>query len=242
MIDKFSSHLSELKTRIKFSLIVFIGLFIVFYLYAAQLYLMLAHPFLNADNTKASFIYTHLTEAFITEIKIALYAALFVALPIFIIQLYRFIAVGLFRKERRIALFYIASSIILFYGGVILVYYYIMPMAWSFFINYQNSFPQELNLALNAKISEYLDLCLQFMLAFGLAFQLPVLLILLCQLNLIKPVALAKYRRHAIVFIFLLAAILTPPDIISQIALALPLILLYEFSIIIAKRIARDAG
>ncbi len=238
MISKFSSHVAELKSRLKLAFSVFIAVFIVCYFYATNLYSLLARPFVAASGDKASFIYTHLTEAFVTEIKVALYAALFISLPVFIVQIYRFIAVGLFRKEKRIALLYIISSIILFYLGVALVYYYIMPLAWAFFLGYQQSYSEELNLVLNAKISEYLDLSLQFMLAFGLAFQLPIILVLLCQLKLIQPAALVKYRKHAIVFIFLLAAILTPPDIISQIALAIPLMILYELSIFLAKRVS----
>jgi sec-independent protein translocase protein TatC len=215
--------------------IFFIVCFLLCYHYAGFIYAFLATPLINA-NINTQFIYTNLSEAFLTELKVALYSALFLTTPLFSFQLYRFIAVGLFKQERYLAIFYLLAAHLLFFFGICIVYFYLMPIAWSFFINYQFTSFDTLNLVLNPKISEYLDLTLQLMLAFGIAFQLPIIIIFLCQVGLIHVDSLKKYRRQAIVVIFALAAVLTPPDIISQVVLAVPLLLLYEISILICNK------
>lgn len=236
-------HLEEFKKRLSVSLAIFMILFGVSYFFSGDIYSVLVDPLAKLfaeEHLNRKLIFTDLTEAFVTHIKIAMYTAMCLGFPFFAYQIYRFLAPGLFKKERRIAIYYMLFSPLLFLCGASLVYFYIMPLAWKFFLSFETNLVSNLPLVLEAKISDYLTLSLSLIFAFGLAFQLPLILTLLARVRLLSSATLKKYRKHSIVVNFVVAAILTPPDVLSQIALAVPLILLYEISILLCVRIEKS--
>jgi sec-independent protein translocase protein TatC len=180
-------------------------------------------------------IFTALYEAFFTYLKVAFFGAIFFSFPIWATQLWLFIAPGLYRSEKRTIMPFLIASPILFLLGAALAYYFIFPLAWHFFISFETpAGAGTVPIQLEAKVSEYLSLVMHMILAFGLAFQMPVGLVLLCKVGILNVQSLRKGRRYAIVGMFVVAAIITPPDVISQVGLAVPLILLYEISILFA--------
>jgi sec-independent protein translocase protein TatC len=186
-------------------------------------------------------IFTDLTEAFFTYMKVAFWAATFIAFPIIATQLWMFVAPGLYRNERKAFLPFLLATPVLFFTGGALVYYVIFPLAWKFFISFEAPGGDgTLPIEVMPKVNEYLSLVMTVIFAFGLAFQLPVLLSLLARVGLISAADLASKRRYAIVGIFVFAAVVTPPDVISQCSLAIPMLALYEASIISAKIIERN--
>ena len=235
-------HLTELRKRLMWSFLYILIIFIICFYYANELFSFLANPLVNLLDTEKGqgFIYTALQEAFFTELKIAFFFALFFAFPLIAIQIWRFIAPGLYKKEKSAFLPYLIATPILFFAGGSMVYYIISPIAWSFFLSYQNMGGSGVPIRLEAKMGEYLSLMMRFIFAFGLAFQLPVVLSLMARVGLVTHQSLKKFRKYAIVLAFLAAAFLTPPDPFSQISLALPIIILYEVSIYIAKLIEKN--
>ena len=232
-------HLTELRKRLLWSFLYILIIFVICFYYADELFSFLAYPLVNLLDTEngQGFIYTALQEAFFTELKIAFFFALFFAFPLISIQIWRFIAPGLYKNEKRAFLPYLVATPILFFAGGSMVYYIISPIAWSFFLSYQNLSSSGVPIRLEAKMGEYLSLMMRFIFAFGLAFQLPVVLSLMARVGMVTHESLKKFRKYAIVIAFLAAAFLTPPDPFSQISLALPIIILYEISIYIAKLI-----
>jgi sec-independent protein translocase protein TatC len=233
-------HLRELKVRLSISVIIMLVAIAVSYLYADKIFGILIEPLsqaLKAENISRKLIYTGLAEAFVTKVRIAVFTGITLTLPIIAWQLYRFLAPGLFRREKRAFIPYLIFSPLLFFAGAFLVYYYVMPLAWKFFLSFEADLSTSLPVVLEARISEYISITISLIIAFGITFQLPLILILLVQIGFIEVSKLIAFRRYAIVLIFLLAAILTPPDVLSQVVLAVPLILLYEISILICKRI-----
>jgi len=178
-------------------------------------------------------IYTAPQEFFFTQVKLALFGAIFIAFPVIAAQLYMFVAPGLYRAERKAFLPFLIATPVLFLIGAALVYFVAMPLAMSFFLSMQQT--GDVEILLTAKVSEYLSLIMTLILGFGVCFQLPVLLTLLARAGLVTSDQLKHYRRHAILAVFVAAAVLTPPDPVSQIALALPTLLLYEISIFAVK-------
>ncbi len=229
----FSEHFFELKKRFIKIFFSFILCFLVCYYYSDFIYKIILNPLIEI-NPEKKIIYTGLTEAFFAYIKLSSFAAILIIFPIICYQIYAFISPGLYQTEKKLVFFTLFAAPFLFYMGCFFMYYLIIPNAWHFFISYEN-YDVGVPLILEARISEYLSLVIQLTLAFGMAFQLPIILIILATFGLITAESLKKRRRFAIIIIFITAAIFTPPDVFSQIALAIPLLLLYEISIQICK-------
>ena len=237
--NSFTSHLVELRTRLLNSLIFIFVIFIVSYIFAEHIYNFLVDPYANAvKNTDGSrrLIFTALHETFITYLKVAFFSAIFLGSPVLLIQIYKFIAPGLYNNEKKAILPYLISTPILFLLGGLLVYYLVMPLAIKFFLSFETlGSNTTLPIQLEAKVNEYLSLIMRLIFAFGISFQLPILLNLLARIGVVNSDYLKTRRRYVIVIIFALAAILTPPDPITQVGLAIPLLLLYELSIFTVK-------
>jgi sec-independent protein translocase protein TatC len=228
-------HLIELRSRIIKTMIMIIVFFIFFYIFADNIYNFLVKPYANAvaGEEGRRLIFTALHETFFTYIRVAIFASLFVSLPFLLIQLWIFIAPGLYKNEKNVVFPYLLATPILFILGSALVYYLIMPLAIKFFLSFESIGGNgALPIQLEAKVNEYLSLIMRLILAFGLCFQLPVALTLMARAGLVSSEGLKKNRKYVIVGIFAIAAILTPPDPISQIGLGIPILLLYELSII----------
>jgi len=234
------NHLIELRDRLKWAVLFFFIAFCFCYYFANTIYNFLVEPLYNiykkngVENPRM--IYTALTEAFFTYLKVSFYGALFISFPILAMQIYKFAAPGLYKNEKKAFLPFLIATPVLFTLGASLVYYFIFPLAWNFFLGFQTSTASTgMAIELEAKINEYLSLVLKLMFAFGLAFQIPVALTLLARAGLVHSSQLKKRRKYAIVIAFVVAAILTPPDLISQIGLGIPIIILFEISIYLAK-------
>jgi sec-independent protein translocase protein TatC len=230
-----AEHFLELKSRIVKVLLFFIVAFFICYYYSDFIYSLLLMPLSDlGTDTVRKIIYTGLTEAFITYLKLSSFIAFLFTIPVLCYQFYAFISPGLTSQERNLISFVLILSPILFTLGAFFVFYFVMPRAWAFFLSFENN-QARLPLVLEARISEYLSLVIQLIYAFGFAFQVPIIMIILSILGLIRADTLRNKRRFAIVINFILAAIFTPPDILSQIALAIPLLLLYEISILLCQ-------
>jgi sec-independent protein translocase protein TatC len=227
-------HLIELRTRLVWSAAAFVIAFFVCYFFSKEIYAFLAAPLAHALEGQANrrMIATALYETFFTYVRVGAFGALCLSFPIIAVQIWMFVAPGLYRNERRAFLPFLFATPVLFLAGASLVYYGLMPAAIQFFLGFESLGGEgTLPIQLEAKVSEYLTLVMTLIFAFGISFQLPVLLTLLGKVGIISSDWLRRYRRYAIVFTFVVAAVLTPPDVISQLALAIPLILLYEGSI-----------
>ena len=237
--NSFTSHFVELRSRLLRSIIFVFIIFIISYIFAEQIYNFLVEPYANAvkdDQYPRRLIFTALHETFITYLKVAFFSAIFLGSPVLLIQIYKFIAPGLYKNEKKALLPYLVFTPILFLFGGLLVYYLIMPLAIKFFLSFESMGANtSLPIQLEAKVNEYLSLIMRLIFAFGISFQLPILLNLLAKIGVVNSSYLKKTRRYVIVIIFTVAAILTPPDPITQIGLAIPLLLLYELSILTVK-------
>ncbi len=233
--NNFTSHFVELRTRLLHSLFFIFFVFIISYFFAEEIYNFLVEPYSDAvkhDKMNRRLIFTALHETFITYIKVAFFAAIFLGSPVLLIQIYKFIAPGLYKNEKKTILPYLISTPILFLFGGLLVYYLVMPLAIKFFLSFETlGSSSSLPIQLEAKVNEYLSLIMRLIFAFGISFQLPILLNLLARIGVVNSDYLKSRRRYVIVIIFAIAAVLTPPDPITQIGLAIPLLLLYELSI-----------
>ena len=233
--SSFASHLVELRSRLLSSLLIIFIIFIISYVFAEHIYNFLVEPYANAvknDKIPRRLIFTALHETFITYIKVAFFSAIFLGSPVLLIQIYKFIAPGLYKNEKKAILPYLISTPILFIFGGLLVYYLVMPLAIKFFLSFESiGSKTSLPIQLEAKVNEYLSLIMRLIFAFGISFQLPILLNLLARIGIVNSNYLKKRRRYVVVIIFAVAAILTPPDPITQVGLAIPLLLLYELSI-----------
>jgi sec-independent protein translocase protein TatC len=239
-------HLIELRRRLIYSVVAILLLFFICYYFSPSIYNFLVAPLadvLEQMGGQRRLIFTALHEAFFTYIKVAFFAALFLSFPFLAIQVWMFIAPGLYKNEKRaFAPFLIATPILFFMGGA-LVYYFVFPLAWKFFLSFEASGGVGvLPIQLEAKVDQYLSLVMRLIFAFGLCFELPVVMTLLGRVGLVTSKGMREKRKYAIVVTFIVAAILTPPDVISQIGLALPTMVLYEISIYSVKMIERSRG
>ena len=236
-------HLVELRRRLIYSFLALIVMFFVSYFFSEHIFRFLVQPYADLVEGQANrrLIFTALHEAFFTYIKVAAFSALFFGFPIFASQLWLFVAPGLYRNEKGAFLPFLVATPILFIMGGAMVYYIVMPLAFTFFLSFESvGGDGALPIQLEAKVDQYLSLAMRLIFAFGVSFELPVLMTLLARAGIVGSAGLADKRKYAMVLAFVAAAILTPPDVISQIMLAVPIIILYEISILSAKFVERQ--
>ena len=235
-------HLIELRNRLLWSIGALVVGFVLCYLVAEEMYRFLVQPLadLMEGQPGRRMIYTALHEAFFTQLKVAFFGSVCLTFPIVAGQLWAFIAPGLYKKERRAFLPFLLATPILFVMGAALVYYLIFPLAWQFFMSFETAGAEgTLAIVMEPKVNEYLSLVMKLIFAFGLSFQLPVVLMLMARAGMVTSKGLAEKRKYAVVLTFATAALLTPPDIISQIGLGIPILLLYEISLLGTKLVEK---
>jgi len=231
-------HLIELRKRLFYSLIALVITFLICFYFANPIFDFLVAPLADLwqGEDDRRLIYTALHEKFFTNIKVAFFSALFLSFPLIAGQIWLFVAPGLYRTEKGAFFPFLVATPLLFLLGASMVYYIVMPVAWQFFASFQQ-FGAEgaLPIELVPKVGEYLSLVMRLIFAFGISFELPVLITLMAKAGLATSDGLKGKRRYAVVLAFVAAAVLTPPDPLSQIGLAIPIIVLYEISIICAR-------
>jgi len=234
-------HLVELKNRVIFCCIFLLFSFSVCYFFSTEIYQFLLKPLAESfgEQEGRRLIYTSPSEGFMTFTKVAFYASLFFSFPCFAIQFYLFLAPALFKKEKKLILSLLFFAPLLFLFGAALVYFFLLPLTLKFFLSFEIkglADHSQIPIQLETKISEYLDLIINLIFSFGIAFQLPFLLLFLIRFGFLTSDDLRKKRKYWIVIIFVIAAILTPPDVLSQISLAIPMVLLFEIVILIGNK------
>jgi sec-independent protein translocase protein TatC len=236
------THLTEVRKRLFISALIFLGLFASCYFFSQEIYQILLQPLKDAysDFSDKRIIYTNPAEAFLTYLKLSFFGGLFFGLPFFLLQIYLFIVPALYKKEKKFTLIIFFFAPLLFFIGSIVAYKFIFPLCFKFFLAFENFDVYGLNIEMEAKISEYFSLFIHLIFGFALAFESPLLLVFLLKKNIISVHSLKKKRKYWILLILVLSAILTPPDIITQIIMAVPLILVFEIIIWITEKNARN--
>ena len=245
-------HLTELRNRIGVIMIGFVAIFMICFIrpfgsgthnIADVVYIFLQAPLAEILLERGGrMIFTGLHEGFFTQVKVAFFVAISVTFPLILLQVWKFVAPGLYRNEKSAILPFLLATPLLFMLGAAMVYYVVIPLAWEFFLSFEVAGGEgALPIEVEPRISEYLSLVMRLMFAFGVSFELPVILLLLVRAGIVTADDLAGKRKYAILLAFIAAAILTPPDVISQVMLAVPVIVLYEISIIGARMLGRPA-
>ncbi len=234
------SHFNELRSRALVCILFYIAIFSLCYFFSKEIYHILLKPFIEVsqNNQNRKLIYTSPTEAFMTYLKLSFYSSLFFSFPIFFAEFYLFLSPALYKNEKKNILITIFFSSFLFLFGGIFCYFFILPMALKFFSSFENLSSindSTLPILLETKISDYLSFTINLLFGFGIAFLSPILLLFLIKGGYVKVKDLRSKRRYWIVIIFILSAILTPPDILSQVSLAILLIILFEIVILIGQ-------
>ncbi|MDX8407656.1 MAG: twin-arginine translocase subunit TatC [Mariprofundaceae bacterium] len=226
------THLKELQSRLRLSLIVYLIGVAVLMNWSEPVFEFMAEPMLNALPGGTSMVFLNAPDVFFTYLKIALLLSLFATSPISFYQIWSFVAPGLYSNEKQLFRLVVISSVLLFLAGGAFAYFIVFPLVFTFFLGFATEHIQAL-----PAVKEYLSLFLKLMFAFGLSFEIPIVLTLLARLQIVSAAGLAEKRRFVIVWMFIFAAILTPPDIISQVLLAVPMLILFEIGLWFARRI-----
>ncbi|MBM4341105.1 MAG: twin-arginine translocase subunit TatC [Deltaproteobacteria bacterium] len=225
-----TSHLQELRKRLVFSFIAVGAGFIVCYAFSENLFAILSQPLLKMMPSGGTLIFTSVAEAFFTYMKVAFIAGIILTSPFVLFQVWAFVAPGLYRHEKRYVIPFVAAGSIFFVLGILFAYYVAIPVGFKFLLGYATDFIKPM-----PSMKEYLSFSIKFLLAFGLVFEFPVVLVLLARIGVIDAKTMARHRKYAILLIFIFAAVMTPPDIISQLLMAIPLMGLYELSILLSR-------
>lgn len=226
----FTSHLEELRKRIIVCLIAVAAGFLLSYNFAEEIFSLLVKPLQKELPSESWLIFTGLTEAFVVYLKIAFFAGIILASPVILWEVWCFVAPGLYDHEKKYVFPFVISASLLFFSGVIFCYLVVFPFSFRFFMSYSTDMLKPL-----PAMKEYLSFSFQFLLAFGIIFELPIFVLFLSKIGIVSERMLRQQRKFAIVIIFIVAAILTPPDVLSQCLMAAPLLVLYEISIVVAK-------
>ena len=232
----FTTHLEELRRRLIYAVVAIVLAAIIAFLFAKQLFYFLAQPLVKILPANQPMIFTALTEAFFTYFKVALLAGFFLASPVVFYQLWKFIAPGLYEHEKKFVIPFVISATVFFILGGAFAYYIVFPFGFKFFLGFSTDY-----LKLLPKMNEYFSLSLKLIFAFGIVFEMPVITFFLAKMGVVNGEMLSSKRRYAIVLVFVVAALLTPPDVGTQLLMAGPLILLYEVSVWVARIFGRKS-
>lgn len=226
----FTSHLEELRSRLMHSIVAVGLVFIACYLIKERIFEILTIPLKAAMPDKSAMIFTSLPEAFFTYLKVSFFAAIFIASPYLLYQIWKFVSPGLYAAEKKYVAPFVILSTIFFVGGALFAYYIVFPFGFKFFLAFGTEFIRPM-----LSIREYLSFTFKLLLAFGIIFELPIFMFFLARIGIVDSKMLTAKRKYAILLVFVVAALFTPPDVVTQVLMAIPLILLYEISIWVVK-------